>query len=411
MSTNISSRRRFAALAQRQLRAGATKAAELGLLGVRVSEVDPPYVTTADGRRLINYASCCYLETATRPAIIAASQKAAAAYGTQLSLSPTYMALDLYDHLTAELERICSRPVAVASTTTLGHFGTIPALITGDAICVVDRQAHNSLQMATRLLVASGVELTHVAHNDLDALASIAAENPDRAVWYVCDGVYSMFGDTAPYAELRALADRLPNLWVYMDDAHGTGWSGKDGRGEALDWFWDHPRTVVALSLNKSWGTGGGAITFPTEEMRAEAVMSPSPFVFSGPLKPSELAAGVASAAYHQSEGRAGDVERLHRLIRHVITEADRLGLDLVDRTPTPIFFVKVGETDAATGAAARLVAEGKYVNASAFPVVPRGQAGVRFTVTTALTEELITDLLARLAEVVSETTATRDAA
>src|SRR5690554_2965409 len=95
MSTNISSRRRFAALAQRQLRAGPTKAAELGLLGVRVSEVDPPYVTTADGRRLINYASCCYLETATRPEIIAASQKAAAAYGTQLSLSPTYMALDL----------------------------------------------------------------------------------------------------------------------------------------------------------------------------------------------------------------------------------------------------------------------------------------------------------------------------
>ncbi len=60
---------------------------------------------------------------------------------------------------------------------------------------------------------------------------------PDApAIWYMADGVYSMFADFAPFAELRALLDRYPQLHLYIDDSHGVGWAErKHGRGPALE--------------------------------------------------------------------------------------------------------------------------------------------------------------------------------
>lgn len=53
-------------------------------------------------------------------------------------------------------------------------------------------------------------------------------------VWYICDGVYSQQGDVAPLAELKALMDKYPQLYLYVDDAHGMSWTGKNGCGYAL---------------------------------------------------------------------------------------------------------------------------------------------------------------------------------
>ncbi len=68
-----------------------------------------------------------------------------------------------------------------------------------------------------------------------------------------------MRGDFAPYAELRALLDRYPQLYLYVDDAHATSWYGKHGRGAALMELGTHERVVVALSLNKAFSAAGGA--------------------------------------------------------------------------------------------------------------------------------------------------------
>lgn len=400
-SPNSEAQRRFLKLAHDRFRAGAAAAQELGLIRVRVSDVDPPFVTTSDGRRLLNFASCCYLETAYRPEVLEASLAATRRFGTQLSLSPTYMAVDLYDTLTEKVSSIVGTPVVIAATTTLGHFGALPGLVPSGALVVVDRQAHNSLQMASRLLAGSGYEVTHVPHSDLEALESLAVSDASRPVWYVADGVYSMFGDEAPYEDLLALLGRHENLWVYVDDAHGVGWSGVRGRGRAADFFAGHPRAVLALGLSKSWGSGGAAISLPSFDMVEAVLSSPSPFVFSGPLKPAELGAGVASADFHLSDAYLPAADRLQQLIDHTIAETDRLGLDLVDRTRTPIFFLRVGETSAALELGSKLLVQGFYVNVSAFPVVPRGQAGIRFTVTTALTEDLITNMLTELRELI----------
>ena len=92
--------------------------------------------------------------------------------------------------------------------------------------------------------------------------------NTHRRVWYAADGLYSMYADFFPAAELDALAARHDNLWLYVDDAHAFSWTGRHGRGYALEHLSPATlaRTVVAVSLNKSFAAAGGAITFPDEE-------------------------------------------------------------------------------------------------------------------------------------------------
>ena len=77
-----------------------------------------------------------------------------------------------------------------------------------------------------------------------------------------------MFADFFPAAELDALAGRHENLWLYVDDAHAASWTGRDGRGYALEHLSPATleRTVVALSLNKSFAAAGGVLTFPDAE-------------------------------------------------------------------------------------------------------------------------------------------------
>lgn len=389
-------------MATAAVRANAAPALEAGLIGVRVGEFEPPFVTTVDGQKLLNFSHCCYLETSTHPAVVDAAVEATRTYGVQLSVSPTYMAVDLYDELAGRLAEVTGRVAVVASTTTLGHFGTLPGLVDPDSLVVVDRQAHNSLQMTCRMLAGSGVEVTHILHSDLEALESLVASAPGRPVWYVADGVYSMFGDVAPFAGLRELADRYENLWIYLDDAHGLGWSGLNGRGLALEALGDHPRVVVIAGLSKSWGAGGAVVALPSEELAAKARFSPGPFMFSGPLKPAELGAAIASADLHLSAALDTRRSHLYALMDHVRREAARLGLQLVDDADTPIFFVRVGDADRAIATAERLRLDGFFVNVSAYPVVPRNQAGIRFTLTSALTTGQVSDMLAALAGHVS---------
>ena len=113
-------------------------------------------------------------------------------------------------------------------------------------------------------------------------------------IWYMADGVYSMFADLAPFAQLKELLDRYPQLHLYIDDSHGVSWAGRHGRGPALDALAGHPRVVVACSLNKSFASAGGAIVFPDPEMRRLVRTSGGPMIFSGPVQPPLLGAAIS---------------------------------------------------------------------------------------------------------------------
>ena len=113
---------------------------------------------------------------------------------------------------------------------------------------LLDHQVHASVQMAANQLRVKGTTVELVRHNNMERLEAMIerlATAHDR-IWYMADGVYSMFADLAPFAELRELLDRHPQLRLYVDDSHGVGWAGTHGRGPALEVLGGHPRVIVA---------------------------------------------------------------------------------------------------------------------------------------------------------------------
>jgi 7-keto-8-aminopelargonate synthetase-like enzyme len=123
------------------------------------------------------------------------------------------------------------------------------------------------------------------------------------------------------------------------------------------------------------------------------------PLVFGGPIPPALLGASIASADIHLSPEVSDLQSDLRQRIRMINALASEMGISFATDEETPIWFVEVGATRRAVEMASRMLESGFYVNPSAFPVVPRGHAGVRFTVTNHNSMETIESMLTRLNE------------
>ena len=398
MRTGKASRHeRLLTLFERNARASQKRG--LSLLRVEDRNLDGAWLTIG-GRRVVNFGSCAYTGLNTDPRLKAAAKDAIDRFGPVFSSSPAYTSIGLYTELEERLRRIFHAHVVVPATTTLGHLAALPILIgDGDAV-IVDSQAHSTVHLATQILMAEGIPVNPVAHNDMELLTAAVEEACSRfdQVWYIADGVYSMLGDAAPVARVMDLVDRHANLHAYFDDAHGFGWKGLNGRGWVLDAVPWHPRLVVAVSLAKSFGAGGAALAFPDEAMAERVQMSGGTMVFSGPLHPAQLGAAVASADIHLSpelEERQTVLDHQISLVKSGLLAA---GLPVVDTEQTPLWFIRIGGSEQAFELCRRMLDDGFYLNVSAFPVVPVGQAGLRVTHTVYHTDHQIEAMIESLA-------------
>ncbi len=360
---------------------------------------------TVGGRRLLNFATAAYLGLNLDPRLKQGAVAAVERFGTVYSSSRAYHAADLYSRLETRLEAMFGAPVLVPTTTTLGHLGVLPTVVTERDIVLVDAQAHATVHLTTQVLRGMGVPVVTLPHNDVAAVASAVADHASvyERVWYLADGVYSMYGDVAPVDDLVELLEGHPNLWLYLDDAHGLGWSGRHGRGYVLGRTELHDRMIIAGSLAKAVGSGGAVVVMKDADMAAQIGLIGTTFVFSGPLHPAELGAAVAAVDILLSPELEERQTRLRRLVEHTLAEADRLGVPLADRTPTPIWFVPIGGYEAVGRVVAGLMSDGFYVNPAAFPAVPLGRGGLRFATTLYHTEEQLTALLEAVARRLAE--------
>jgi 7-keto-8-aminopelargonate synthetase-like enzyme len=351
-----------------------------------------------EGRKLLNFGGCSYLGLEQRPELKRGAIQAVERFGTQFSFSRVYLQSPLYPQLEEALGRVTGGHVLVAASTTLAHISALPVLVEpGDAV-LIDRFAHASLHTAAGLLHSIPVHPVRHSRIDLieEAIGRLAKMH--RHVWYVLDGLYSMAGDFAPLEEIAALRDKYPQLRLYIDDAHSTSWFGQNGRGYALDTLTDRRGVVVALSLNKAFSAGGGALVFATDEDRMKVRRGGGPMLFSGPLQPPLLGAALASAELHLStefsslqRGLMDRIERAHAL-------ASQLGLKFASEDHTPIFFIRIGAENHAIALAKAMQDQGLYVCVSVFPAVARNQAGVRFTISSHNTPADIERLMGALA-------------
>ncbi|MFI9503752.1 aminotransferase class I/II-fold pyridoxal phosphate-dependent enzyme [Nocardia sp. NPDC052566] len=337
-----------------------------------------------DGRSLLNFGACGYLglelDARLRKAAIAAVMR----YGTQFASSRAYLEAPAYPLLERLLGDMFDGHVLVAPSTTLAHFTALPVVVgTADAV-IFDRQVHHSVQSVAPQLNARGTTLEFVPHNDLvrleRAIERLAAAH--ERVWYLADGVYSMFGDLAPLPALAALLRRFEQLHLYMDDSHGIGWSGRHGHGPTLDLLAGHERVVVAASLNKSFAAAGAALVLRSAAMKKRLRILGGPAVFSGPIQPPMLGAAVASAHIHLGPELAERQAALRARIELCTSLMLEAGLPLANSSISPIRHVTFGHPDIAREVGRHLLAEGIYTNLAIFPAVPLRQAGLRVTIT-----------------------------
>lgn len=386
-----------------------SEAAKLGIIHHTAEDVELDGRTVLiEGASLIQFGSCSYLGLETDPRLKQGAIDATRRYGTQFSSSRTYLSAPPYRELDAAMEALFGHPALVCPTTTLAHLSALPVLIGERDAVVLDQQVHHSVQVAANQVRGQGAHLEVVRHNRMDLLEEriVALQRDHRRVWYLADGLYSMYGDLAPLEALSALLERYESLHVYCDDAHGMSWSGRHGRGYVLGHMALHERMVVAASGAKAFGVGGGFLVFPNEEWRRKVKTCGGPMIFSGPLQPPLLGAALASAQIHLSD----EIDQLQAELMDRIRYCNDLlahhQLPVVGQSDAPIRFIGVGLPRVAYALVARLKQAGFFTNAASFPAVPMKKAGVRFTLTRHQSLEDIRHLVEAIAEHLPEAVA-----
>lgn len=353
------------------------------------------------GRKCINFGSCSYLGLELDPRMKIAAMKAVEKFGTQFSSSRAYVSLGLYDELEAHLEQMFQAPVIVSASTTLGHLSSIPVIVGDNDAVILDHQVHASVSLASQTLRGKGTHIEMVRHNKIEMLESRIKKLKSQydKIWYMADGVYSMYGDFAPMAELSILLEKYEQLHLYIDDAHSIGWKGARGAGFAKSVLPQHERMYIAGSLNKSFAAGGGVLVFPDRESKRKVRTCGGTMIFSGPMQPAALGVAIQSAQIHLSEELPILQDQLMQKIAYFNLTAEQKGLKVMDPSLTPVRFIHVGIPSVTYNLAARLREMGLYVNIAVYPSVPYKQCGIRITVHNHLRKEDIALLLQAIAD------------
>jgi 7-keto-8-aminopelargonate synthetase-like enzyme len=376
--------------------------ASLGIAQLKVeSEEINGRTITIKGREVVNFGSCSYLGLEKNPEIIEGVVDAVRKYGSQFSSSRAYASVTLYTEAEALLEEMFERPILLAPTVTLGHLSNIPVLVGDRDAVILDLQVHACVQTAAQLVKARGVHVELIRHNRVDILEERINELKDKyeKIWYMADGVYSMYGDFLPINALYRLLDSYPQFNLYVDDAHGTGWIGNNGVGYVLSQKPFHERLFLVAGLAKSFAACGGVLVFPNERAKNKVRNCGGTFIFSGPIQPPMLGAIIASAKLHLSKNIKQYQNELQKRVDYFVETCKSFNLPLIGESNSPIFFIGVGKPGVGYNMVTRIMNKGFYINLSVFPSVPYKNTGLRIPLTVNHTFEDIYDLLTIIAE------------
>lgn len=352
---------------------------------------------TIAGSRVVNFGSCSYLGLEVDERLKQGAMDAALRYGTQYSSSRLFSSCNLYEEIEDLFYKIFNNnPAILAATTTLSHLGAIPILVQDDDLIILDHQVHGSVQLAVQLAKARGTRVEMIKHNRMDMLEDLITQNPNKynKIWYMADGLYSMYGDYAPLQDIKYLLEKYPTLHFYVDDAHGMSWTGQHGNGYVLSKMPLHEKMVLTTSLAKGFGTGGGVTVMSDKEMMRKILTCGSSYTYSGPVQPPMLGASIASAKIHLSDEIYTLQAQLADKINLTLKTIEEYDLPLVLPSKSPIFYLGLGLPRVGYNMVKRLLSEGFYTNIGIFPGVPVKCCGLRLAITNGQTNEDIKNVL-----------------
>ncbi len=333
-----------------------------------------PVVRLTDGRELINLCANNYLGLANHPAVIEAAHHALDRYGYGMA-SVRFICGTQSVH--RELEERLSRYLGMEDTILYSscfdaNGGLFETLLDENDAVISDALNHASIIDGIRLCKARRLRY---ANNDLDELERRLVESQDARVRLIAtDGVFSMDGSVARLAAVCDLAERHRAL-VMVDDSHATGFMGAQGRGtHELCGVMDRV-DILTGTLGKALGGASGGYVAARREIVAWLRQRSRPYLFSNSIPPVVAAATlrVLDLLETSPDLRA----RVHANARHFRGRMQALGFQLVPGEH-PIIPIMLGEAPLAVQLAERMLAEGVYVVAFSYPVVPQGKARIR---------------------------------
>ena len=335
------------------------------------------------GKELYHFGTTGYLGLEQDERLKEGAIQAVLNYGTQFPLSKSYISHQLYEELESLVSQVFGHHIIITKNSTLGHIAVIPSIIEdGDGI-ILDHQVHWSVQNAVNPLKLRSVPVEMIRHSNLEMLEDKIKklQSTCNKIWYMADGVYSMFGDYAPVEELIRLSRKYPQLHLYFDDVHGMSWKGHHGNGYVMSILKELPDNVVLIgTLSKTFGASGAVMVTSNKKFYERVRNFGGPLSFSAQLEPASVGAAIASAKIHLSSEIYTFQDNLEKKIRYFNKRLTDTDLPLISHNDSPVFFIGVGSPKTGYNLVNRLLENGLYVNLGIFPAVPIKNTGLRIT-------------------------------
>jgi len=370
---------------------------DIHLKDLIIDDMGPSREMTVNGEHLINFGSDSFLGLDQHPRVKQALIRGTEKWGTHNGASRAFCSV----HANEEAERkiaswLGTEEALIYPSVTLANMGAIPGLVGRNDVLIVDEQAHNSIQEGAKIAKANGANLRTFSHCDpADLVRAFHSADRYRCALVAIDGVYSMTGALPPLQELNEVCLRH-NAVLYIDDAHGTGVIGPNGRGTVLQALGNYDNTFVIGSLSKGFSCMGGFVGC-SHDFKMLLKMRSNTYIFGGPVPPPYLEAVCVVIDILCSSEYQAIIDRLKQNLQRLTRGCHALGLN-VTGGQSPIISVLVGDEADTLRAGRFLFEKGYYVQSVTFPAVPYHAGVLRIQVNANHRTEAIDGLLAALA-------------
>jgi len=337
-----------------------------------------------DGKKVIMMCSNNYLNLSNHPKIIKAAIQAAKQYGAGSgSVRPIAGTMKLHFDVEEAVARFKHTEAAlIYQTGFAANSGLIPQLVGEGDVAISDELNHGSIIDGVRLTKADRAIFKHRDVGDLEKVLR-EADKKYRRIIIISDGVFSMDGDIAPMDKIVKLANEYGAM-TYVDDAHGEGVIGPDGRGIGAHYGIEGKIDVEMGTFSKAYGVVGGLIA-GSRDLVNFAYNKSRTWLLSGSHPPA--VAGAQLAAIQVLETEPEHVRNLWENTRYFKKEISSLGFN-TGNSETPIIPVMIGDSAKAKDFSNGLFDEGIFALPIVFPMVARDRARIRIMMNAGLTRK-----------------------
>ena len=341
----------------------------------REIESDQDTEVLINGKKVLMFGSNSYLGLTNHPKIKEAAIAAIKKYGTGCAGSRFLNGtLDIHVELENRLARFIGKEESIIYSTGFQvNMGVVSCLTGRDDCLIWDERDHASIIEGRRLSFSNPLKFKH---NDMESLEKVLKSCKEDAIkLIVVESVYSMEGDVADLPAITALAKKY-NASVYVDEAHGLGVFGKQGRGVCNQLGVTDDVDCIMGTFSKSFASLGGFIA--TDSVTANYLRHNSrSYIFSASITPASTAAVGAALDIIESEPER--IQNLWDVTRYALDGFRRIGCE-IGNTSTPIIPLFIRDNTTTFMITRDLFEEGIFVNPVVSPAVPSEDTLIRFS-------------------------------